>query len=82
MDITEFYTIETPPSSSTSKDSIDESLLLSSFQTKNKFKLLTPNIKQKSIICSTSKSTLSTNPISIKNDEVTFYKIYISSYHH
>ena len=33
--MTDFYTIETPPSSSTSKDSTDESL--SSFQSKNKF---------------------------------------------
>jgi hypothetical protein len=76
MDITDFYTIETPPSSSTSKDSTDE--LLSSFQLKNKFKFSTTNIKQKSnhvIICSTSKSNLTINPITIKHDEVTFLKI-------
>lgn len=87
MDITDFYTIETPPSSSTSKDSTDESL--SSFQTKNKLKLSTTNLRKKAIntiICSTSKSTLTTNPIRIKNNEVIFLAIfnryfYMYSYH-
>jgi hypothetical protein len=71
MDIADFYTIETPPSSSTSKDSTDEFLL--SIQSKKKLKLSTTNIGQKStntIICSTSKSTLTTNPVIIKDNEV------------
>ncbi len=70
-DIADFYTIETPPSSSTSKDSTDEFLL--SIQSKKKLKLSTTNIGQKStntIICSTSKSTLTTNPVIIKDNEV------------
>ncbi|CAF0751605.1 unnamed protein product [Rotaria sordida] len=73
MDITDFFTIETPPSSSTSKDSTDESL--SSFQSKNKFKLSKTNIEQKSNdsnICSTLKSTLISNSIPIKDDEFDF----------
>ncbi len=74
MDITDFYTIETPPSSSsTSKDSIDESLLL--LKSTKKMKLSTTNIEQISnnnnnIICSTSKSTLTINPINSKDNEV------------
>ncbi|CAF2393744.1 unnamed protein product [Rotaria sp. Silwood2] len=73
MDITDFYTIETPPSSSTSKDSTDESL--SSFQSKNKFKLSRTNIGQTpnhSNTCSTLKSTLISNSISSKDDEFDF----------
>jgi hypothetical protein len=81
MDITDFYTIETPPpSSSTSKDSIDESLL--SFQSKKKFKLSTTNIRQESnntIICSTSKSPLKTNSITTKNAEVIIVFLVLSS---
>ncbi len=71
MDISDFYTIETPPSSSTSKDSTDE--YLSSIQSKKKLKLSITNIGQKStnsIICSTSKSSLTTNPVIIKDNEV------------
>ncbi|CAF3494651.1 unnamed protein product [Rotaria sordida] len=77
MDITDFFTIETPPSSSTSKDSTDESL--SSFQSKNKFKLSKTNIEQKSNdsnICSTLKSTLISNSIPIKDDELAEKKTY------
>ncbi|CAF4935320.1 unnamed protein product, partial [Rotaria sp. Silwood1] len=69
MDITDFYTIETPPSSS-SKDSTDESF--SSFQSRNKFKLSRTNIEQKpnhSNICSTLKTNLISNSIPIKDDE-------------
>ncbi|CAF3519896.1 unnamed protein product [Adineta steineri] len=75
MDITDFYTIETPPSSSsTSKDSTDESSSLLLFQSKNKFKLSSSktNIEQTSnhaIICSTSTSSLPTNSSTIKDDE-------------
>ncbi len=75
MDITDFYTIETPPpSSSTSKDSIDESLLL--IQSKNKLKPSTTTHtglqSNHAIICSTSKSILKTNANTIKDDEVIF----------
>jgi hypothetical protein len=81
MDITDFYTIETPPSSSsTSKDSTDESL--SSFQSKNKLKLSTKNIGQISnnntIICSTSKSNLTINPINIKDNEVNILLLFLT----
>ncbi|CAF1214624.1 unnamed protein product [Rotaria magnacalcarata] len=70
MNITDFYTVETPPSSSTSKDSTDESL--SSFQTKTKLKLSRTNIRQTSnhpSICSTLQSNLISNSIPIKDDE-------------
>ncbi|CAF3388318.1 unnamed protein product [Rotaria sp. Silwood1] len=76
MDITDFYTIETPPSSS-SKDSTDESF--SSFQSRNKFKLSRTNIEQKpnhSNICSTLKTNLISNSIPIKDDEINI--MYIS----
>lgn len=75
MDINDFYTIETPPSSSsTSKDSTED--ILSSFYLKNKFKSSKPNIEQISsntIICSTSKSSLTKNPINIKDHQVILF---------
>lgn len=67
MDIHDFYTIETPPSSSTSKDSTDD------FLSRNQLKLSKTNIQQISsntIICSTSKSSLIKNPINIKDHQV------------
>jgi len=80
MDITDFYTIETPPSSSsTSKDSIDESL--SPFQLKKKLKLSTINIEQISnnkTICSTSNSTSTINSINIKNNQVILLLLFIT----
>lgn len=77
MDISEFYTIETPPSSSTSKDSTDESLIL--LQTKHNLKLSTKRCEPKSnhtSVCSTLKSTVLTNTTSIKEDEVSFDIVY------
>ncbi len=63
MDITDFYTIETPPpSSSTSKDSIDESIFL--FQTKQRLKLMPTNLAQISN---------QSNPITVKTDEVRYF---------
>jgi hypothetical protein len=81
MEITEFYTIETPPSSSsTSKDSTDELFL-----SKTKYKLTTTNIGQQSshgFICSSSsKSPLTTNPITIKDDQVKFFYLIQIEYH-
>jgi len=82
MDITDFYTIETPPSSSsTSKDSTDEST--SSCQSKNKLKLSTTNIGQISnnnIICSTSKSNLTINPTNTKDNQVIILLLFLNIY--
>ena len=63
MDIRDFYTIETPPSSSTSKDSIDELC-----PAKTKYRLSTA--KNNPILCSTSNLGLITNSNSNKEDEV------------
>jgi hypothetical protein len=65
LNMTNFYSIETPPSSSsTSKDSIEESLSL--FQSKYRVKLGTTNIGQKS-----NHEILSTsNSMTIITDEV------------
>lgn len=61
MAMTDFYTIETPPSSSsTSKDSTEE--FLSSIQSRKKLKLFSTSIE--------SKSALTTNPVIIKTNEV------------
>ncbi|CAF1576062.1 unnamed protein product [Adineta ricciae] len=64
MDVRDFYTIETPPSSSTSKDSIDELC-----PTKTKYKLSTA--KNNPILCSTSNLGLITISNSNKEDEFT-----------
>jgi hypothetical protein len=62
LNMTDFYAIETPPSSSsTSKDSLDESI--SSFNSKKRMKLISTNLGQ---ISNQSKS------IAIKTDEVRF----------
>lgn len=74
MDVTDFYAIETPPSSSTSKDSTDESLL--SFKAKDKLKLSRTNVGQRSNhsnVCSALKSNSISNSIPIKDDEVIIF---------
>ena len=72
MNMTDFYTIETPPSSSTSKDSTDE--FLSAIQSNKKFKLSTDKEEQKStktIRCSTS---IPTNSGLTENHQVSFLR--------
>ena len=63
MDVRDFYTIETPPSSLTSKDSIDELC-----PSKTKYELSTT--KTNPILCSTSNLGLITISNSNKEDEV------------
>ena len=78
MDIAEFYTIETPPSSSTSKDSADDTLLL--LQSKTRFGLSNDTMVHKfnhSNTCSIAlKSSLITNSVSIKDREVIIWFLF------